>query len=239
MPVYLLHSTIAAPRGNTRGVMHYVGFTTERNLWQRLAMHASGRSRIALLEKWHQMGAKLLLTMLVPDGTTSLERYLKRNGHYEKVCPLCTGELPPTQAFDIANVLTFRTAHGGPRSLKPTASVLATSSSGTHSSKCGLYLQLLLPSSRIASRSGAVPMPPHPGGSGSSATALQRKLAERSAITRRRLSGDSRHNTPTEGPANQLKLVLERHLQTVPMWATNIADDSLGKVVGARTEGQR
>lgn len=87
--IYLLHSTVPLHRAGTVAVQHYLGYCDDDRLDLRLAEHRSGRSKVAIVRAFNEKGADLVLVKTWPGGTQALERYLKRNGHISKHCPLC------------------------------------------------------------------------------------------------------------------------------------------------------
>jgi len=87
--IYLLHSTVRLGTPGRGGACHYLGHTADNRLEERLHEHMSGRSRIAIIRAFVERGADLILARVWDGGTPALERYLKRAGHIDELCPIC------------------------------------------------------------------------------------------------------------------------------------------------------
>lgn len=87
--IYLLHFTHPLARSNGTAAEHYLGYTAEDNLDERLHLHRSGRSGVKILRAVLERGGDLVLVRTWPMGGPSLERYLKKNGHLAAHCPIC------------------------------------------------------------------------------------------------------------------------------------------------------
>lgn len=88
--VYTLHFDKRIGLDGRNGALHYVGWA--RNLQARLANHAAANGRGAALTDWavsHGIGWTLADTR---PGTRADERRLKRNGHHDQRCSICSGK---------------------------------------------------------------------------------------------------------------------------------------------------
>jgi hypothetical protein len=85
--IYLIHFTQTAA-----GPIHYVGSTPTRRLEIRLRQHATGTGANATA-KAVDRGAVLWLARRWQSQSRELERRLKANGHFRKLCPICSGRL--------------------------------------------------------------------------------------------------------------------------------------------------
>lgn len=87
--IYLLHFTVPLQRSNGTAAEHYLGYCSETGLDERLHLHRTGRSRVAILRAALERGADLVLVRTWPMGGPALERYLKDRGHLAAHCPIC------------------------------------------------------------------------------------------------------------------------------------------------------
>lgn len=82
--IYLLHFDKPVSR-----CRHYLGLTGVNNLNARLARHARGRGA-NLTRRAVEAGIGFTCVRTWPANLASSERRLKKAGHYNKLCPLCT-----------------------------------------------------------------------------------------------------------------------------------------------------
>jgi hypothetical protein len=87
--LYLIH---LEPKLKHAG--HYLGYTGESRLSERLSEHARGRGA-RLIKAALNAGSKLYLARTWPNGTLDLESKLKRQQHFKLLCPLCCEILRP------------------------------------------------------------------------------------------------------------------------------------------------
>lgn len=87
--LYLLHSTKALHRTPTINTAHYLGFSEEDKIWQRLKQHASNQSKAKIISAFHNLGAELHLVRVWPGATRDDERRVKNSGHQNLLCPIC------------------------------------------------------------------------------------------------------------------------------------------------------
>jgi len=90
--VYLLH--FDKPYKKAR---HYIGIAKSSRLHRRMYEHATLRGSnltVAALED----GAELLLVRTWQTDDPNVERKFKANGHFNRLCPLCS--IPPWQDFE-------------------------------------------------------------------------------------------------------------------------------------------
>ena len=90
--IYLIHSSVPIGGKGRASARHYLGYTADGNLEQRMAQHLSGHSKVGVIKAFLENGGKLTIAMLWPDGGPSLEKYLKKGGHFNALCPLCLQE---------------------------------------------------------------------------------------------------------------------------------------------------
>ena len=83
--VYLLHFSIGFKHAR-----HYIGWTTENGLDDRLEDHRNGRGA-RLMEVITQAGIGFILARTW-SGDRKLERRLKDSWHGPAVCPICNPE---------------------------------------------------------------------------------------------------------------------------------------------------
>lgn len=188
--IYLIHSSVPIGGNGRAGARHYLGFTADGNLEQRMAHHLSGKSKVGVIKAFLENGGKLTIAMLWPDGGPSLEKYLKKGGHFDALCPLCLQEkgktppktLPVFQPISL-NLLATRwrrrtPASGGGRSRgNRTASIGAS--------------QVALPWESSTSSPAEAVTAPASGGTSSGATAQPRVSVGASAGTKQRSSSGS------------------------------------------------
>lgn len=83
MAVYLLH--FDPPY---RHAAHYLGWTSDDRVEQRLEEHRTGRgARLCAVAV--QAGARLILARVWPGQNRSFERKLKRRKESCRLCPIC------------------------------------------------------------------------------------------------------------------------------------------------------
>lgn len=87
--LYLIHSNTALYRTPTIATQHYLGFSEEDKIWQRLKQHASNQSRAKIVRAFHNLGADLYLVRVWPGATRDDERRVKNSGHQNLLCPIC------------------------------------------------------------------------------------------------------------------------------------------------------
>ena len=87
--IYLLH--IDPPVGRAA---HYLGCTGENTLQLRLHRHATGQGA-ALIREAIKRGSKLYLARTFPGVSFDIERQIKSNGHFKKLCPICCPVIRP------------------------------------------------------------------------------------------------------------------------------------------------
>jgi hypothetical protein len=87
--LYLIHSNKALHRTPTIATQHYLGFSEEDKIWQRLKQHASNQSRAKIVRAFHNLGAELYLVRAWPGATRDDERRVKNSGHQNLLCPIC------------------------------------------------------------------------------------------------------------------------------------------------------
>lgn len=90
--IYLLHSTAPVGGTGTHSARHYMGYTPDATWRKRIDAHRNGTSRVKIVDAFLAQGGKLLLVAILPGGTRTDERHLKRMGHMARLCPLCTGK---------------------------------------------------------------------------------------------------------------------------------------------------
>lgn len=97
MAVYLLHfDAQLGPPGSTHGrAQHYLGFTPDHNLENRLDEHAHGGGA-KITAAFAQHAIPFRLARLWPNGDPKLEKHLK---HYKnapaRLCPICKANRTP------------------------------------------------------------------------------------------------------------------------------------------------
>jgi hypothetical protein len=89
MAVYLLHSTVPLARAGGREVRHYLGYTPDGGLAQRLAAHRAGRKSARIVQEFLRQGADLVVGNYWPGLSPLDERRMKANGHLERKCLQC------------------------------------------------------------------------------------------------------------------------------------------------------
>lgn len=87
--IYLLHSTVPLGGKGRASAQHYIGMCMDGTLENRLGQHLSGRSNVAIIRAFLERGATLILARTWADGGSVLERYLKKQGHFRDLCPIC------------------------------------------------------------------------------------------------------------------------------------------------------
>ena len=81
--VYLLHFERPVSRSQ-----HYLGFTRDDRLNERLAEHLSGRGA-NLVKRVLAHGVAIYLARVFPQLTANDEKRLKAASHFDKLCPIC------------------------------------------------------------------------------------------------------------------------------------------------------
>lgn len=82
--VYLLH--FEPPLNRAR---HYIGSTTTRNMNRRMRDHTSQRGA-KIVAAAIKNGCAIFQARIWTQQSRAFERRLKNNGHFEKLCPLCS-----------------------------------------------------------------------------------------------------------------------------------------------------
>lgn len=161
--IYLLHADKSVGTVGRNSAQHYIGYAKEDGLWRRLMEHQNNTSRAKIITAFHEVGAKLYLVRLWPEGGQALERHLKETGHYKSRCPVCTGILPLEQAVSLEVVQHLLMTPSASPSLKLTPTGRRTLSRGTITAKPGVSLQAMLQTPATLLESGRVPSRPNPG----------------------------------------------------------------------------
>ena len=86
--IYLLH--FDAP---LHKALHYLGQTKLNRLEQRLREHAQGRGA-SITRALAARGIGFTLVRTWPMTATDMETKMKRRGHFKRLCPLCSPDLP-------------------------------------------------------------------------------------------------------------------------------------------------
>jgi predicted GIY-YIG superfamily endonuclease len=81
--VYLLHF-----ERRVSNAQHYLGFTNDERLEQRLTEHVSGRGA-KLVKRVLEQGVAIYLARVFPQLNANDERRLKTASHFDKLCPIC------------------------------------------------------------------------------------------------------------------------------------------------------
>jgi predicted GIY-YIG superfamily endonuclease len=81
--VYLLHF-----ERRVSNCQHYLGFTRDDRLNERLSEHLSGRGA-NLVKRVLAHGVAIYLARVFPNLTANEERRLKTASHFDKLCPIC------------------------------------------------------------------------------------------------------------------------------------------------------
>lgn len=88
---YLIHFDQPIGGEGRNSARHYVGYTV--NLKRRLAQHRRGGKKAAhILAYLKQAKVGWRVVRLWRDGGEALEYRLKDAGHYDRLCPICSGE---------------------------------------------------------------------------------------------------------------------------------------------------
>src|SRR5688500_18664286 len=87
--LYLIHSSVPLTTTAGREARHYLGYSREDNLWQRLRQHEAGQSNVAILKAFQAVGGELTLVRVFPLAGKAEERRLKNAGRIKLLCPLC------------------------------------------------------------------------------------------------------------------------------------------------------
>jgi hypothetical protein len=90
--LYLLHSTVAIGGNGSAGARHYVGYCREGTELNRLEQHRKRKSKSKLVHAFLDRGGELLLARIWRGATREDERWVKKNGHLARFCPLCLGD---------------------------------------------------------------------------------------------------------------------------------------------------
>jgi hypothetical protein len=90
--IYLIHSSVSLGGPGRTGARHYIGYCQDGRLGERMIEHLSGKNAAKIMSAFLERGASLTLARTWPDGGPSLERYLKKAGHFNDLCPLCRVE---------------------------------------------------------------------------------------------------------------------------------------------------
>lgn len=212
--IYMLHSSVALGRTGRASGRHYIGYCEDGFLWERMKDHHSGRSKVSIIRAFLEAGATLYLVRVWPDGGPALERHLKNRGHYKSHCPVCSGSLSQESAVSIAVASTLTARHVKLRSRKQMREALRSDPSGTLASKPGLSTQLVMQVPDGWSGSDVGLSLATPGGRVSPVTAQTRTPADRSAGTRRLLSGSGRTAASGSTPTNRARLPLGQLTET-------------------------
>jgi len=108
MAVYLLHYVRPIGGLGRASAQHYVGYAQNHNVELRLEAHRKGRSGAAIPHAFYKKGIDFVVAKIWWQGTQTLERYIKRGGHFERNCPLCqptnTGPNGQTTPLPLRNV---------------------------------------------------------------------------------------------------------------------------------------
>jgi predicted GIY-YIG superfamily endonuclease len=81
--VYLLHFEQPVARAR-----HYLGFTRDDRLQQRLAEHLAGKGA-SLTRRAVKQGTAIYLARVFPTLTANDEKRIKTGSHFDKLCPIC------------------------------------------------------------------------------------------------------------------------------------------------------
>ncbi len=84
--VYLLHFDTPLGTVGRGSASHYLGYTS--NLKHRLLEHEAGTSQARIVQVLRQRGGTFRLARTW-RGTRTYERRLKKNGHFNLLCPIC------------------------------------------------------------------------------------------------------------------------------------------------------
>lgn len=182
--IYLLHSDHKIGSAGSNSAEHYLGYCEDSQLWRRMHAHLTGKSRVPIIEAFKSAGGTLYLVRVWPEGGRSLERHLKRLGHFKKHCPVCLGWLPLDRAVSIEVASTLLPTFDPSRSPKPMLKALVSALNGTGASKDGPLVQQVIQAPSTWSGSVAGVSLATPGGPASRVVALMKGLAVRSAGTR-------------------------------------------------------
>jgi hypothetical protein len=89
MAVYLLHSTVPLIRENGSEVRHYLGWTCEGNMPDRLEAHYENRKSAKIVQEFLRRGGELWLGRYWEGLTRLDEKRMKLNGHISSHCRVC------------------------------------------------------------------------------------------------------------------------------------------------------
>lgn len=87
--VYLIHFDRAIGKGTRGKAQHYIGYTEEGTLMERMQTHASGHGAkiMAAVSLVYKIGWRVVRTW---DGDRHLERSLKNKKAAHRLCPICS-----------------------------------------------------------------------------------------------------------------------------------------------------
>lgn len=193
--IYLLHSSVPVGTSGRNSAQHYLGWTPDGQLHQRLADHRTGRGA-AITRAYVRSGGTLYLVLTVAPGTRTLERQLKRRGHLERLCGLCNPRLAtlgkPVSMEQLCH-LRKQSAQQSTKLMKASGGV---SSPGKPTGNATSSLHEPNPATATGSDGGREPSATTPGGGATSAIAKRtRRAGTWRAGTKRRASWRSREST--------------------------------------------
>lgn len=89
--LYIIH--LWEPVGSEKHqARHYVGATKDYS--RRMAEHHRGAAKKGLMAYARRAGIRWVSSILSLDASWEDERRIKRAGHYDRVCPVCRGDMP-------------------------------------------------------------------------------------------------------------------------------------------------
>lgn len=90
--LYLLHfeRPLGDPDRPRASAQHYIGWTNGVSVDDRISAHRKGRGAVITRAAMRQ-GIEMHLVKTWP-GTPNQERRAKKNGHFERRCPICKGD---------------------------------------------------------------------------------------------------------------------------------------------------
>lgn len=92
MAVYLIHFSRPIGSSHPRGkASHYIGYSADDKLSQRLERHATGDGA-RLMAAVVEAGIDWEVVKTWPNGTRELERKIKSSKNSKRYCPICCGK---------------------------------------------------------------------------------------------------------------------------------------------------
>lgn len=89
MAVYLLHATVPLIRPNGSEVRHYLGYTCEGGMTDRLHAHYTNHKSARVVQEFLKQGSELWLGRYWENLTRADERRMKIAGHLANKCLWC------------------------------------------------------------------------------------------------------------------------------------------------------